>query len=134
MSFWNPNSGKSDTPNPWSWNGGFPNNSGSHNHFAWNNNSGNTTSTNCGNTTSTNCGNTTTNHNNSTNWTTHADTASTYHYNNCGNKSIRTGDVSANGGNSTKGGNTGGRSGFGHSSSNTSDNVVGGSGGHISFG
>ncbi|GKZ65117.1 hypothetical protein AnigIFM60653_004641 [Aspergillus niger] len=128
---WKP--GKSDTPNPWAWNGGFPN-SGSHNNFSWNNNTGNTTSTNCGNTTSENCGNTTTNYDNSRNMTTRADTATAYHYMNSNNRNIRTGNISANGGNASKGGDTGGRSGSGHSSSNTSDNVVGGSGGHISFG
>ncbi|OJI83000.1 hypothetical protein ASPTUDRAFT_44322 [Aspergillus tubingensis CBS 134.48] len=103
--------GKYDTPNPWAWNGGFPY-GGSHNSFSWNNNTGNTTSTNCGNTTSENCGNTTTNYNSSRNVTTWTDTATAYHYNNSGNKTTRTGDISANGGNASKGGATGGRSGL----------------------
>ncbi|GFN17042.1 uncharacterized protein AtWU_06844 [Aspergillus tubingensis] len=125
--------GKYDTPNPWAWSGGFPY-GGSHNSFSWNNNTGNTTSTNCGNTTSENCGNTTTNYNSSRNVTTWTDTATAYHYNNNGNKTTRTGDISANGGNASKGGATGGRSGLDSFFGYSPENVVVGSGERNYFG
>ncbi|BCS16279.1 hypothetical protein ALUC_80486A [Aspergillus luchuensis] len=101
--------GRYDTPNPWAWNGGSPY-GGSHNSFSWNNNTGNTTSTNCGNTTSENCGNTTTNYNSSRNVTTWTDTATAHHYSKSGNRTTRTGDISANRGIASKGGATGGGS------------------------
>ncbi|KAJ5607150.1 hypothetical protein N7537_003769 [Penicillium hordei] len=104
----------SDAPNPWSWNNSFPH-GGSNNRYTWSSNSGNVTSTNCGNTVSENCGNTTT-------------------YNNSGNKVVRTGNISSNGGDACKGGETGDGTVIDRSSTTTSDSVAGGAGGSISIG